>query len=91
MIKQVYSVFDSCSGVYSPPMAYINEGEAKRDFTDACNQSESKLAMHPEHFSLYWLGSFDDARGELKPGNRKCVCTAQEILSVVVDMENASG
>jgi hypothetical protein len=81
MIKKVYSIFDSCVGLYSPPMAYVAEGEVVREFLDLAVSAESKIGAHPEHYSLYYIGQFDDSKGEIIAGQKVCVITAQEAVA----------
>ena len=81
MIKNVYSVFDSASGVYAPPMAYVAEGEAIRDFGDFAVNPDSKIALHPEHFSLWYVGQFNDATGEFVQDMVTVVARAHELIA----------
>jgi len=59
----VVSVYDIVSQVFSPPMLYRTEGEAKRQFEDACKNPQSIVGQHPEDLKLMRLGFFDDCDG----------------------------
>ena len=61
MNKRMYCMHDSASGVYSPPFCHVSDGEATRAFSDAFQQVEV-MKNHPEHFTLFYVGVFDDAR-----------------------------
>lgn len=59
------SVFDSKTGVYSPPMVCKTRGEALRTFEDACKDPNLPFSKHLADYALYVLGGFDDNSGEL--------------------------
>lgn len=59
MILKLFSVFDRKAEVYLPPMYYLTVGQAVRDFTDALN-GDTPMAKHPEDYTLYEVGFFDD-------------------------------
>mgnify|MGYP000210770145 CR=1 FL=1 len=40
-------------------------GQAIRDFTDACNNPESKFYAHPEDYTLMHIGEYDDSLGKM--------------------------
>lgn len=62
MIMEVCSVYDSVSGVYARPIFVVSKGAAVRLFYDEVNRdaADNALNKHPEDFSLWHLGSFDD-------------------------------
>lgn len=61
-----FSIYDDKAQVYSRPFYAITIGEAIRTFTDAVNQKDSPYNRHPDDYTLYSVGSFDDALGELE-------------------------
>lgn len=60
MLLQVFSIFDSATKSWAPPMYSRNNGQMIRDFADAVADSQTKLAKHPMDYALFELGSFDD-------------------------------
>ncbi len=61
MLHQVFSVYDSKAGIYLPPFYLQTKGQALRQFADTVNGSkENQIANHPEDFTLFELGIFDD-------------------------------
>ncbi len=83
MLHLVFTVHDSCSGVYDRPFVGRSEGDAVRSFGDIAMDAEHPIGKHPEHFSLYRLGSYDDNTGKLDP------CTPVHVVSAV-DLISAS-
>lgn len=61
--KLMFAVLDKAANLYMAPFFVVAEGIAVRDFMDEANNSSSLLAKHAKDFSLYRLGSFDDATG----------------------------
>lgn len=65
MIYKVFSIFDSKAAAYGQPFFAYNEGIAQRNVA-ASLDSDSLLAKFPQDYSLFVIGTFDDATGELK-------------------------
>lgn len=63
MILSVYSIFDAAVGTFARPFFMANNGQAMRAFDDEVNNVDSTINKHPEHFSLYLLGTYDDKTG----------------------------
>lgn len=60
MIKQLVTVYDSKAETYNAPVAAIAIGEAIRAFADAVNDGQSPFNKHPEDYTLFHIGTFDD-------------------------------
>lgn len=69
MIVKVYSVFDSKLASFGKPWYQLADAAAIREFSDSVNDSNPKNPWfnHPEDYSLFYLGEFDDAIGKLLP------------------------
>ena len=67
MILQVFTVYDSKVEAYFSPFFCKTRGEAIRSFTDAISDPQHQFAKHLEDYTLFHIGSYDDAKGELKP------------------------
>ena len=61
MIMKVFSVYDSAVGAYMTPFFMQSSGAAIRAFTDITNDLQSAICKHPSDYSLFELGSWDDA------------------------------
>jgi hypothetical protein len=77
----MYAIFDSCSGVYDRPFCANADASAIRSFGDAAGSAESVIGMHPEHFSLYRIGLFDDNTSEIVPEDAVCIARAHELVA----------
>ncbi len=63
MIHKVYSVYDSKSETYSLPFFVKMEAEAHRYFQTWVNDRNHTFGMHPEDYTLFSTGDYDDANG----------------------------
>jgi len=61
----MYSVYDSKVNFFHPPMFMRNRGEALRSWEIAANDEKGQISRHPEDFTLFEIGEFDDAEGSL--------------------------
>ncbi len=65
MLMLMYVVRDSASGVYDRPMVARSEGEMKRGFSDIANDKNHPVGKHPEHYSLWNIGTYQDNTGRV--------------------------
>jgi len=66
---KLFAVRDKKAQYFLKPFFARNEGEASRSFVDACHDTQTPLAHHPEDYDLYLIGGFDDETGSLKPAD----------------------
>lgn len=73
MLKGLYSLYDSKTETYSAPFSHNTRGDAIRAFTDAVNSSDARslLVAHPEDFTLFYIGDFNDTDGVLESSSSK--------------------
>lgn len=64
MILTVCAVYDSAIKSYGRPFFVPHVGAAIRGFTDEINNSQSDLFKHPDDYSLFELGAWDDATAD---------------------------
>lgn len=60
MIHIQFSIYDSAAQAYLPPFILPREEMAKRTFADCVNSAEHQFAAHPEDYTLFRLGTWDD-------------------------------
>lgn len=89
MKVQCYAIFDSCSGIYEKPFFSTTDGLVKREFQDVATTADHPISNHPEHYSLWRLGVFNNENGDLQDEANECLWTATEAISQlqVVDKE----
>lgn len=61
----ICAIHDSAAGAYNRPFFLPSAGLAVRSFRDEVNRNAADNPMfgHPDDFTLYQLGIFDDADG----------------------------
>lgn len=64
---QIFSIYDSKAKVFSQAFFSPNIAVALRSFSVAVNDRETQLFKHPEDFSVFHIGEFDDDTGLLVP------------------------
>lgn len=66
MIHYIFSVHDAKAELFNPAFYFPTQGMAIRAFTEQVNSPDAgMLYRHPEDFSLWILGTFDDSNGHL--------------------------
>ena len=79
MKLNVYSIFDSAAKAYTSPFFMHNDGLAIRAFQDNVNaEQENNISKHPDQFTLFKIGEFDDSTGEIKTDVVKSLGTGVE-------------
>ncbi len=81
MKVQCYAIFDQCSGIYEKPFFSTADDLVRREFYDVAITEKHPIAKHPEHYSLWRLGSFNNENGKIIEEDKECLCTAIEIIS----------
>jgi len=60
MLMQIMAVYDSKAEVYNRPFFVEAVGIALRSFMDLLKEGTHDFAKHPEDYTLFHLGSFDN-------------------------------
>jgi hypothetical protein len=83
MSKQLYSLYDSKSETWSAsPFAHNARGDAIRAFADAVNTKDQKsvLSAHPEDFTLFYVGDYDEKTGVVTSVDKVAVVNGVDVL-----------
>ncbi len=81
MKLNIYSIFDTASGLYSRPFFTASDAESIRSFTDIASDAEHPIGKHPEDYTLFRIGTFDDATALLNNEANESLCTALEQIA----------
>jgi len=63
MVSKVYTVYDCKSEIYLTPFQRSTRGQCIRDFTDTVCDPKSQFNKHPEDYTLFEIGTYDDLSG----------------------------
>jgi len=82
MRTQLYSIFDKAAGIYTKPLFARADGEVMREFTNLCTSADHPYSDHPEDYSLFRLGIFDDQTGKLTDEANECLANGHEVVAL---------
>lgn len=84
MLLHMFTVFDVKAKAYLPPFFMPQVGQAVRSFGDAVSDETHAFHKHPEDYTLFIVGSFDDASGVVKvEGALQVVARAIELKALI--------
>lgn len=63
MKTKMFCVYDSKALIFGVPFFMPKEQMAIRAFSDLVNDPSTLVSKHPEDFSLFYVGDFDDENG----------------------------
>lgn len=66
MIFTLLTVFDKATGAFLPPFSVAHVNVGLRAFADQVNNQQSDIGRHPEDFTLFRIGTFDDATSKIE-------------------------
>lgn len=67
MKLHMFSIFDDKARAFLPPFFLPEIGLAVRSFGDGVNDPSHGFGRHPEDYTLFLVGSFDQASGIVAP------------------------
>lgn len=65
MRRPVLAIYDSKAELYGEPIVAVAVGVVVREFADRCSDGKSEYWKHPEDFTLFQIGVYDDSEGKL--------------------------
>lgn len=77
----IYSIFDVATGAYMRPFFLQADAAAQRAFEDLVATEDHEVAKHPEHYSLFRLGVFDDNKGTIVGEAPECLQTGLQAFA----------
>nr|QJB19242.1 MAG: nonstructural protein [Microvirus sp.] len=80
MKLKVFSIYDAKMGTYQQPFCAQTIGQATRLFDDLVNDQNTGPNKHPEDYTLFEIGSFEDEKGYFESMNTPhSLCLALEL------------
>lgn len=70
-VLKIFTVYDSKADAYMQPFFMRSHGEAVRSWIDAVNDPNTAFNKHPEDFTLFEIGEFDDGSALFTPAVAK--------------------
>lgn len=67
MIHKQFSIHDSKAGAFLPPFILPRQEMAQRTFSDCINSEDHQFGAHPDDYTLFLLGHWDDETAQFVP------------------------
>lgn len=67
MILHAYSIYDTKTAHYAAPFFVAHEAVATRAVGELCSDLSTSVGRHPQDYTLWLLGHFDDQLGTYHP------------------------
>ena len=81
MTKLMYVTYDSKAQTYTTPFYALNQGSALRSFIDIAHDTKHPIGQHPEDYTLFCIGEYDELKGTVKMFEaKKSLGVAQEFI-----------
>ncbi len=90
MKTNLYAIFDTAAGIYDRMVFAQADGMVTREFQDLCVDAEHPYGQHPEDYSLFRLGNFDNLTGKILDEKNECLCTGLEVVAVSRNVKEGS-
>jgi hypothetical protein len=81
MRLNMYSIYDRASGVYDRPWCAHSDEMAMRMFGDQATGADTYIGKHPEDFTLFRVGTWDDNKGQIVGEAPEKVVNGVEIVA----------
>lgn len=65
MIIKIFTIFDQKAEAYLAPFFLNTKGQAIRAFSDSINDPSHQFNHHPEDYTLFQLGEYDDSAASI--------------------------
>ena len=87
MIVNLYAVYDRASGVYDGPFPGKSDGHIVRGFSDQVKNKDSEIGKHPDDYTLFKVGTWNDGTGEVVDTVTEKLCNGVDVLALI-EQEN---
>ena len=81
MKLQAYTIYDVASGTYMRPFFSQADGQAIRGFKDIATDADHEVGKHPEDYTLYRVGQFNDTTGKMEGEELEKLATGLEMVA----------
>lgn len=82
MKQNAYAVFDSKAAHYNSPWFMHNDQMAIRAFADIANDNKTVIGAHPEDYTLYNIGEYDNITAKYTGRTPIAVANASSCIKI---------
>ncbi len=87
MKTNLYSIYDTASGVYAKPWQGLTDEQAMREFKDIVKLKDSAIGAHPEDYFLCRIGAFNDNTGKIENDDNETLLTGLEAVANTISQD----
>lgn len=87
----LFSIQDSGADAFMQPFFVQAEGVAIREFGNLCNDKEHPVGKHPEDYTLFRVGFWNERKGQLEGCVPESVCNGLSMRQVDMFDEKVGG
>lgn len=80
---KMFVTYDSKAESYSRPFFDQNLGSVRRAFSDIANDPQHPIGQHPEDYTLFEIGEYDDQTGQ------STMHTAKQSLGLAIEYKKS--
>lgn len=80
MYQKMFSVYDEKAQAFLPPFFLHAEGMARRVFGDCVNSNDHQFGRHPQDYTLFLIGEFDDGTGTFTSSSKQSLGNGVEFI-----------
>ena len=89
MKQKIFAIYDGKANAYLTPFFLHQEGMAIRVFSDCINSDTHQFGKHPQDYTLFSLGSWDDDKAKFLTTNPKSLGNGLEFRKRGSDFDEA--
>ncbi len=67
MKTKIFAIYDNKADAYLPPWFLTTNAMAVRAFSDCIRDPDHNFGAHPEDYTLFCIGEFQNANGKIEP------------------------
>lgn len=91
MLLEIFAMYDRATQAYMQPVYSQSKGEIIRSLSDLIMNNEHAFAKHPEDYTLFKIGTYEEQSGEIVPIAPEKVIGMWELKTEpVADLTNAA-
>ncbi len=81
MKLNAYTIYDVASGIYMRPFFSQADGQAIRGFKDIATDADHEIGKHPEDYTLYRIGNYNETTGKMQGEELEKLATGLEMMT----------
>lgn len=77
---EMFAIYDKAVGSYMRPFFHMTKGSCLRQLMDDLKDPNSPVAAHPEDYTVFHLGTWNDENADLEKVDPTVVARCHELM-----------